>query len=77
MNLGLTAWPKCLPLKNLEGLNRSCNSTESFCKYQQKKYDFNRFSADFCFMIRQPIGLGNIKKHSITWATLNFKIGSK
>ena len=28
------------------------NFTENFCKYEQKKYDFNRFSADFCFMIK-------------------------
>ena len=27
---------------------RNPNSTERFCKYEQKRYDFNRFSADFC-----------------------------
>ena len=33
-NLGLTTWPKCLPLKNSEGLSRNPNSTERFCKYE-------------------------------------------
>ena len=52
MNLGLTAWPECLPSKNMEGLSRNPNSTERFCKYEQNKYDFNKFSADFCFMMK-------------------------
>ena len=29
--LGLTAWPECLPLKDPEGLSRDRNSTERFC----------------------------------------------
>ncbi len=41
MNLGLTAWPECLTLYNLEGLSRKRNSTEHVCKYEQN--DFNQF----------------------------------
>ncbi len=29
--------PECLPLKNPEGLFRNRNSTEMFCRYEQKK----------------------------------------
>ena len=34
---------------------RNPNSTERFCQYEQKKYDFNRFSADFYFMMKLSI----------------------
>ena len=50
-------WAYCMaripPIKESgRRLSRNPNSTERFCKYEQKKYDFNRFSADFCFMMK-------------------------
>ena len=41
----------------------------------KKKYDFNKFTADFCFIKTQSISLDNVNKHSSAWGTLILKPG--
>ena len=49
-------WAYCMarmPSNKKSGrLSRNRDSTERFCKYEQQKYDLNRFSVDFRFMIK-------------------------